>query len=538
MRRFSQIRNVGVWRGPSRWFAFSRSLQALLVVVSAALFITGTAFADSYIALFGVFSLFIANIMYGAFRLRTRSLFLFLHFGIFLFWLTRPFISLIYGSDAWQGSLESTSFSLSVIYLTMICLVAGNELYELSGAGKSGSSMFSSWDFPSFDCRRMERKESERRRGAFGLAPSDCDWKRILRWVSLFVFVVAAAAALYKGYSMLSYMQGMLYEEYFLTSESAYVSSSVSSLAAMLPYAMCAYLATFPKRLPSTIVLLANVAVAVPELLIGTRGSFVLAVVFLAFYYLLRNTVDKSSGEGAWIGRREILLVALGLPVGVFAMGMITYLRDVNGVGPEGILLALADSLHMQGVTFKTLQYGYDVMDSVNGLGFRGYSFGSLIDAVTQGFIGQLFLGCDLLPTTNSVELATQGSYYSHAMSYFAHSNYLGGEGYGSAYVMELFADFGYAGVVLGSLFLGFAFAWLSERAGKSWLVTVFCLMAARKVFHMPRGEFAEWISCLWSTRFWLCIVGIVFVSLVVYWIGRKVRMGTLKPVKSEGAGL
>lgn len=88
---------------------------------------------------------------------------------------------------------------------------------------------------------------------------------------------------------------------------------------------------------------------------------------------------------------------------------------------------------------------------------------GAFISNITEGFIGQTFLGCEALGSTNSAKLALEGNSYSHTMSYFAHYNYLGGEGYGSSYILEWFADFGWGGIAVGSFRMACAFYLLSR---------------------------------------------------------------------------
>jgi hypothetical protein len=162
------------------------------------------------------------------------------------------------------------------------------------------------------------------------------------------------------------------------------------------------------------------------------------------------------------------------------------------------------------------LGHGYIVNNEVQELGFKFFSMGGLIDTFTQGFIGQTFFGFTLLPSTNSPELALYGNSYAHTMSFFAHPNYLGGEGYGSSYILELFADFGYAGIAVGSLVISMAFVALSRSIGRSWFWGTGALVGALSVFHMPRGYADEWISYIWNTRFWVAIVLLLVVTAVL----------------------
>lgn len=496
--------------------SFSRSL-VWFGTASAAFFVAvGFLFEDPYFMVAGLCLQFAANIAFALRDIRSRILFLFLHFGIFLFWLTRPVIGICYGTDAWLGSTwDSMVFSLFAPYLSMTMLLLGSYCCS-QRRGRAGAVPFR---VPLLG-ERAKAAMSE------GFSSRAGGFVRALRISSFLFFAVCACFAMLHGAQLLSYMSGRAYEEYYLTSVSDYSSTLVSSLAGMSAYALAVYLATMPKRRPATVALVVYVATTLPELLIGSRGGFAMAALFLVFYYLFRNAVSK---EERWITRRMVVAFAVALPLGVVALGIMNYTRQGTDFKPEGFVLQLADTLYKQGVTFKVLQYGFEVNDQIAALGPRFYLLGSLINTITQGFVGQQFLGSPLYPSGNNLDLALNGSLYAHAMSAFAHPNYLGGEGYGSAYILEAYADLGMGGVAVVSFAIGYVFAAISSRMGDGWFVTLLGLMAGNSVFHMARGSALEWLEFLWSTRFWLTVVAIFVAAFVLY------RFGAFRPLPARG---
>lgn len=493
--------------------------QVVLLPLSLLSFAVGSVTADPETMAFGVFFLYGFGICYICQDLRSRVFLLFLFIGIFLFWLTRPLLSMLYQTDTWLGTtLDSTAFALGSIYLSIGSLLIGSELYTRL-------------------CRKSQRvcsldlvgqvngkKRIEHALGAI-YHQNESALLLALRHASLVAYGVCFLGAAVYGVQLLSYMNGLTYLDFYLTSSSEYTSSFVSSLANLSPAALCCYLATMPRRSSATVALLANILTTLPRLLIGARVDFVMAALFLVLYYMLRNARD---GRGSWIGKKEVALALLLVPIGIAGLGAINFIRGGIEYEESGLLFQLTDPLYSQGVTFKVLEYGYEVQPQISALGFKFFSLGPLIGTITQGFIGQLFLGCDLLPEVNSVELALRGTSYSHTMSYFAHSNYLGGQGYGSSYILELYADFGWGGIIVGSIFLGVLFTAAAGWVGKGWLSTAIILMGARRVFFMPRGEFVEWASSLWSTRFWLLIVLIAFGALLLAVFFRRRNKGLL----------
>lgn len=469
-----------------------------MLTVSAGSFLT-----NPYILFAGVFVQFFSNVVFGLMRLRTRLLFLILHGGMFLFWLTRPFIGAIYGTEAWFGATwDATFFSFGVIYLTMLSLLGGTILYEsLHDEG------------PSLHVPGWKKRAPSAIENVGAQLASEGAFVGGFRKAAGVLFLFCATMALVQACCMLLYMHNRSYEELYLVSGSAYTPQFVSFFSPMLPYALCAYLAVLPKRRPATIALFANIVLSVPKLMIGGRVDFVSACIFLAVYYVFRHIVDAKE---RWITRRVIVGICVAVPIGIVFLGSVTYLRAGTEANFDNVFMSIADALYKQGVSFKVLQYGFDVNDDIQQLGPKFFVIGNLISNVTQGFIGQDLLGLPSLPGSNSVQLALYGNSYAHTMSFFAHPNYLGGEGYGSSYVLEAYADGGMAFVCLLSFFLGFVFAWLSSNMGRSWFITFVGLLAASVVYRLPRAAASEWISFIWTTRFWVFLALLVVLACVI----------------------
>lgn len=505
----------GVLRPPSFRVGDALFAAALaLAVVAAVLFGVGWVFVDYYPMVAGLVLQFALNVAYTIRHIRDQLLHTLLYFGIFLFLLTRPVIGIFYGTGAWYADgEEATLFSLIVIYLSLVALLVG-AMVAVGSCGRSHSLRGPGG--------RAERRASHRfasarlRAVGFFQRLERSSLLRALRAASLMLLLVCLAFSLIEAFQMLRYMAGRTYVEYHLISTSAYSSSFVTSISGMFSYALCAFLATLPSRRPATAALVVNVGLTVPDLVIGSRFSFVGAVLLMAFYYLFRQVTAGRSGE-QWITKRLIVFSLVALPVGLVFLGSLNYIRAGTSFGAQGLLLPVADALYKQGVTFKVLQYGYLAAPDIAALGPKFFVFGDLINTITQGFVGQVFLGCQKLPDTNSVELALSGNLYAHTLSYFSHSNYLGGEGWGSSYLLESFADGGYAGVAGFSFVLSFALSKMSRSLGTGWGSTFFVVLASRSIYMAPRGDSLAWLSFAWSTRFWLFVVCLLVFACVLH---------------------
>ncbi|MBR3181495.1 MAG: O-antigen polysaccharide polymerase Wzy family protein [Eggerthellaceae bacterium] len=494
----------------SKGLAKLQARDIVLVVQSACfalgilVYASGLWLDDFQVQFAGVFLMFLSNVVYAALRLETRSMLLFLYLGMFLFWLTRPLFGIVYyDNGAWLNRIPSSvTFAFLAIAVALFFTRLGCDCYEWVSdrwAPKRESRI----------ARRASKGKSHRLYG------NDLAIKAI-RQASLIVFAICFVGAVAYRCQEFLYARSVSYEALHLVSASTYSSSTLGTLSTMAPYAMCVYLATMPSKKPATTLLLLNIVTTVPTLLTGSRGSFVLAVLFLVFYYLFRAFARHEKG---WVTKFEVTLVVVAVPLGIFGLGMVNYLRGGHDIAPESILETFVDAFYKQGVTFSVLQYAFNTNPDLQLLGFKFYTLGPLTHTITQGFIGQQFLGCELLPESNSIELAVKGTSYAHSMSYVTHWNYLGGEGYGSSFVLEAFADFGYAGMVVVSALVGIVMAFFSNRLTRGGLCGVtIALLAARAVFFLPRAETLEWLSFLWATRFWLAVVIIALLALFLYW--------------------
>lgn len=494
------------------------AVQHGLFFASVLTFAFGASASSLNVTLAAVLLAYASNLIFGFLRIRERLLFLFLHLGIALFLLTRPVIGALDSDRTWfLGSFDSSMFALSSIYVSLAFLLAGSVLSdclaEYNRFRERNLEAIRPRKFPAPTFFHPVCATVGRKRGIL-----DSEKARYIRIAALICFFVCFLGSCYVGATKLSYMQGLSYEDYYLIESSDYVPWAIDILNVMTPYMMCAYLAAMPRRTPTLVVLVLYVATTVPMLMIGSRADFVIAFLFAALYFVFRALTDKKE---KWIKRQTVALAAVLIPVGVLAMGAVNYTRAGDTVISFGALELIEDALFKQGVSFTVLGHGYDVNGQIQALGFKFYSLGGLTNTITQGFIGTMFLGFEDLGSTNSANLALNGFSYSHAMSYFAHSNYLGGEGYGSSYILELYADFGMAGIAFGSAVLGAALRALTCAMGRRWFWGMVALESSMAVFHMPRGTALEWISFLWSTRFLLAVVLVVACSALLAFVSR-----------------
>ena len=342
---------------------------------------------------------------------------------------------------------------------------------------------------------------------------SNITYLKKLRLVSLSVFLVTYPFYFLRLFERLLYRLQTSYYNYYANFESQ-LPYFTYILSTFTVYAMCVYLATKPKKLHATMVLVAFIIANLIHLAIGTRNPFILSLIFAFVYYFMREQTEK----GKWIGFKEKIAIYLGTPVIMLVMGALNYIRDNAQVSHSGIFDLLLDFIYKQGTSFGVLARGFLYNSSLPYRDFRNFTFGPIIDYFARGSLGIIFGAKPFEHTTNSIELAIDSNSYAHNLSYLVlNKEYLRGHGIGSSYIMELYTDYGMLGVFLLSILLGLLFIAMLQVAYRSrTILFALSLLILNNLFFMPRSSFSESFFNLFTMQFWGIVLIMLFVAKMI----------------------
>ncbi len=431
--------------------------------------------------LWGVMALFFSNVLHGLHDWKNRLIYLVFQFMIFTFLLSRPFISLLRGDVWWHFETDAVYFALSVLWLTLLCLQLGVVLTEHFLGAPSA-----------------EKPQSLSLPTAY---QNDTPPQKNLRLVSFLFFCVTYLFFLVVQGERLLFIQDHEYAEIYSTFQTK-LPGFIHTVGDMSRYAMCIFLATLPRKRWAYLVLILSVLGTVPDLIIGIRNPIVLMVLFSFVYFLLRDVLENRSH---WFGKFERVATVILLPLVLIFLGFYNYIRDGEAV-TLGIWDSVVDLFYKQGVSFDVLCKAYIALPDLPDAIEKNYTFGPFIDYFYRGTLGQHLFGTQSLGNPNSEILATYGHSFAHSMSFVAHPEYLNGHGYGSSYLLELFADWGYPGVILGSSALGVLMRWMTEGLKRNVFVRLVILVALTDLFFIPRAEATGWLLFTVTVQFWLAV--------------------------------
>ncbi|ERI75889.1 O-antigen polysaccharide polymerase Wzy family protein [[Clostridium] symbiosum] len=435
--------------------------------------------------LISIIALWVSNLSYSFLNIHRRILFFFFHITFFVFILGRPLISFIRGEDWFNYSIEhyytgaDTFTALVIIFLALLFLEIG--------AMVGNQVLLKQHKYMKF---------------------VDSEYKRIylysVRVVSQILFFISMISTLMLGWEKIIFMRGHTYIDYYVSFKSQY-PYIIYVISTFTKFSLYFYLATLPSKKHTFVPLVLYILSAVPSLIVGERNPIVLNTIFALIYYVVR---DYYGSKEKWIGYFEKMLMICCIPTGLIFLGMINYLREGISDTFSSASEIIIDLVFKQGVTFSWLCSGLGALDKLPDIQWVNYTFGGIIDYFRYGSIGQLVSGTSGLGTGNNILKATHGNSMAHHLSYvLLQEEYLEGHGCGSSFLLEVYADYKYIGIIIFSCILGFFLIYVIEFSRKGIIQSVFFLSCIHGILFMPRAEAIGGISFLMHMPFWCTLI-------------------------------
>lgn len=453
----------------------------------------------------GMMILWTHNILFSFEHIKTRIWFLMLHITIFTFLISRPFIGMLRGEKWWETleqAPENTCFSIVIIVISLVTFYIGARLGEL------------------IKVKKIDNEEIKKKK----------EFRDALQVVSMVLYYVTMCFFLIQEGEKLLFIQGKSYLEFYSEFQSQ-LPGIVVSIAALMKYSLCVYLATLPNKKRTFIALAFFEISAIPQLIIGVRNPIMLNSLFILLYYFLRDILgDKKK----WIGKIEKILLMLGIPLSLVFMSVYAYIRSGMKIAQTNIFKLFIDFFYGQGVTFDVLGIVYGHRFNLPMREWRNYTFGGMIDYILYGRIGQKVWGTEALPSINCWANGRLSNNLSHNFAYlYMKEDYLKGRGYGSSYLIENYVDFGYIGVAIFSLTLGVLLVYMLRRFGRNTLIDTIVLVSLTTIFFIPRAEATGWLTFIITAQFWIgiaaCYLG-AYICTKLKWIQKVLYFLKLYP--------
>lgn len=429
----------------------------------------------------------ILNIIYASKNVKQKIYFLIFNVSSFTFLLAKPVISILNGAN-WieKFPIDSQKNTFLLIFIAIISMYIGArnaKSYTVDTKANKNIKIFTN--------------------------------------IALVLFIICASFSIITEYDKLIYMNGKEYVEYYLTYENTF-NPIITLLAGMSNIMLCIFLACMPNKKKAIIPIIIFVIYNIPTLLIGQRTPIVVSALFVLAYFIIRDYLDNTQ---KWIGKFERTALILMIPVAIIALAIFNYSRVNEELPTNNIISLFGDFFYTQGVTYDVVNIGYMAKDKIKQTTNNNYTFGPFIDYFKYSTISQKIFGTEDIPVGNNSTRALNSSSYSHILSYLTREDYLDGHGWGSSFILETYTDFGYVGLVIYSVILGYTLISIPKLLKKNVFVSSIVLICTQNIFIIPRSEALQFLQFVVTPQFWGAWFMCIFVYKMVQIIQRKYKM-------------
>ncbi len=274
------------------------------------------------------------------------------------------------------------------------------------------------------------------------------------------------------------------------------VNKLIIALGAFAPSAFFLFLSTMPSKKEAKLPIALYVLYSFLTLGTGRRIHFLTGLLFVFAYYLCRNRINVETSN-PWISRRMMRAIIITIPIMIIAMYLFEYIRSDTYSGNAGDYSPILGFFVRQGTSINVIKYAEKYKNELDPS--ARYSLYTTIRWFHDSLLNKL-MGIDLGFTFESQSAATalHGTNLADFVSYKAmRYTYLRGGGWGSCYIAELYADFGYFGVFIGNILYGVLLDGILKgiRAKRSIWITALGLLIVSSLLKAPRAVFDDFLG-------------------------------------------
>lgn len=251
----------------------------------------------------------------------------------------------------------------------------------------------------------------------------------------------------------------------------------------------------------------------------GQRNPGMIAVLIILFYLSIREI--ESGRSGKWFSKKLTLSLILSLPFVLSFLYIFSFQRVDRTYETTSIADAAVGLLEQQSGSARVVALGFEYKDVLREYG--SYLFTPLMDIFTKSpFFRFAFADPEAMGRT--AESAINSGVFGQALTYaVSPATYAAGGGLGSSYIAELYQDFGYSGVFLGSVIFGVILSLSRIVFGRKILLLVI-LMALPAIWYAPRASYFSFLYDLLNSSV-LIIAAIVILHVNIAQRGNRIKV-------------
>ena len=417
-------------------------------------------------------------------RIEKRLLLMLFAFTVFIFGMSRIVIPAYYTNDYIENSLRySMNFGPNVhSFIARACFLS--LLGALLGFNILKSKFEPSYSICIHDTFRYSR----------------------IRKAAKYLYLLSSILVIYLIYSRFSFVLAFGYMDSYIDFNNN-LPTILNKFASTNSLCLYLFLATLPSKKEARPLLIIFFSISIFSLFTGGRTKFVMDLITLLIYYVLRNRLDP---ENPWLTRKGKILMLASLPFLVALMFIVMLVRGESSADSFSFFDMVINSVYQQGSIIEVLGISYEQSDNIPD---RFWSFGRLIDSYNNNFIFQI-LNIGEVYKSNTAAFAIHGHSLANYLTYtYQTKRFLSGGGMGSSFIAESWLDFGYLGIIFFSCIYGIVLSRFFYLAKKNiWFFAISFYMV-NAIIYSPREGAGDFISDILSPTYLLLLFAIYFYS-------------------------
>lgn len=446
----------------------------LLAILTTLLYVIGVLEKQYNLELIAVIIVFFEMERFFLTNVKKYFLHSIMMFSFFLFLLGRPILSFIRGYAWWEGYESVIDIVLMILLVMLVSFLSGCLLADKIS---------------------ISQKNKDKKMKYYAIFKS-----KYVKYGSITIYFFSLISTYYIEINRFIFLHNKNYLDLYLGNNLDFPfyieilsGSLVFFLAIVLSY-------DYGKKI-SFCILSLYVFTGLFEFLLGNRTSLMAKVLFAFIYYCIRNFDDRKKEQ--WIGKYEKAIIIIMVPICIISLGIMNYTRSDEKVEQKSIIAIASDFFYKQGTTFETLCQGVDLTEELKEAEVN-YTFGPFFDYLNDSTLSQILFNTEPMPEGNNLVRATESHDMSHHLSYLVMGNdYLEGHGRGSSFVLELYVDYGYAGIAVYLIILG-AFCTKVISIKKNQYLYILCIIVLTDIFMITRSSALGGMVFIIQPQFWL----------------------------------
>lgn len=329
-----------------------------------------------------------------------------------------------------------------------------------------------------------------------------------LEYISKYAFLVTYTIKIAQYFEILfnTITRGYMY---YYTDYTSVIPQLLIKFSDMYIVCLAVYLACMPPKNKGIMLLKYYCFGACIVGLGGRRSEMVIAFIVSIVYCIIRNR-NEEKGE-KWIKKRTMVLILVLSPFILLILMIIGANRSLNTYGFISLKRTILDFMIDVGNSGKVVMRAYENKDIIP----KGklYSFGSLIEYFKYNEISKLIFGTSNI-NARTYDYAMNGHSLSYLITYlFSQESFYSGHGQGSCYIAELYADFNYVGVFIGSILLGYFISVFGKFIKGSVFHNAITIFVIPAIIHMPRDTYCLPLTYIINFKYLFAFILLLILS-------------------------